>query len=58
MVPWLGDELAEVDELFGGDAFPYGLEANRETLETFLRYLAEQGYLPGQPAPENLFAEL
>jgi 4,5-dihydroxyphthalate decarboxylase len=56
MVPWLGDEIAEIDDLFGGDAFPYGLEANRETLETFIRYLAEQGYLPERPAPEELFA--
>jgi 4,5-dihydroxyphthalate decarboxylase len=25
MVPWLCDEIDEVDELFGGDAWPFGL---------------------------------
>jgi len=56
MVPWLGDEIAEIDELFGGDPYPYGLDANRAGLETFIRYLAEQGYLPAPVSPDMLFA--
>ena len=29
MVPWLNAELDEIRELFGGDPYPYGVEANR-----------------------------
>jgi len=56
MVPWLGHEIAEVDSVFGGDCFPYGLERNRHTVETFIRYLAEQGYIKTPPPVETLFA--
>jgi hypothetical protein len=42
--PWLYDEI---DELFGGDPLPYGLEENRTTLETFARYLVAQGLAAG-----------
>jgi len=58
MVPWLGHELAEIDELFGGDSFPYGMEPNRHTLETFVRYLAEQGYIPAPVPVDGLFAKV
>lgn len=55
MVPWLGHEIAEIDSLFGGDSFPYGLKANRRSLETFARYLVEQGYIPAPIAVDELF---
>lgn len=42
MVPWLYDEIDEIDALFGGDPLPYGLDENRKTLETFARYLLDQ----------------
>jgi 4,5-dihydroxyphthalate decarboxylase len=32
MLPWLPSELDEIDEVFGGDPWPYGLEPNRKTL--------------------------
>ncbi len=45
----------------GDDFWPYGVEKNRETLETFLRYHHEQGLSPAQVlevdemfAPETL----
>ena len=31
MLPWLIDDVEEIDAVFGGDAFPYGIEANRAT---------------------------
>lgn len=53
MFPWLAEHVAEVDTLFGGDAWPYGVESNRHVLETFLRYLVEQGYISqGRPVEE------
>jgi 4,5-dihydroxyphthalate decarboxylase len=51
MLPWMIAEIEELDELFGGDPFVYGLEPNRRTLETELQYLADQAMLP---APVDL----
>ena len=42
MLPWLTAEIHEIDEVFGGDPWPYGVAANRPTLTTLSRYLAEQ----------------
>lgn len=44
-LPWLFSDLEEVDELFGGDPWPYGMAANRHVLEAFAQYLLEQGFL-------------
>ena len=42
--------------LFGdGDPWPYGIEANRITLEAFLLYCFEQGVTARHLAPEELF---
>jgi 4,5-dihydroxyphthalate decarboxylase len=40
----------------GEDFWPYGLEKNRETLATFLRYSFEQGLSKEQLRPDELFA--
>ena len=50
MLPWLQDEIEEIDEVFGGDPFPYGIEPNRPTLEALVQYMAEQHFIP-QPIP-------
>jgi len=42
--------------MMGDDPWPYGLEPNRKTLETFLRYHHEQGLSPRRLSPEELFA--
>jgi 4,5-dihydroxyphthalate decarboxylase len=55
-LPWLAAELAEVDELFGGDAFPYGVPANRHALEAATQYSLEQGLSPRRLEVEELFA--
>ncbi len=55
MLPWLPDDIAEIDDLFGGDCWPYGVEPNRPTLEALMTYMVEQGLIP-QPIPiEKLF---
>ena len=56
MVPWLLAELEETRREMGEDWWPYGLEPNRKTLETFLRYHHEQGLSKRRFAPEELFA--
>lgn len=55
-LPWLASSLAEVDELFGGDAFPYGVPRNRTTLAAAARYSHEQGLAPRVVEVEELFA--
>ena len=58
MLPWVHEAVQEIDELFAGDPWPYGIDANRPTLEALVRYLAEQ-HLIAQPLPlEDLFVPL
>ena len=59
MVPWLNAEMDEIRELFGGDPYPYGVEANRNTLDTFMQYLVEQAFVAEpRPALEDLFTPI
>lgn len=56
MLPWLPAHLEETRREMGEDYWPYGLERNRHTLDTFLRYSFEQGLSRQRLAPEDLFA--
>lgn len=57
-LPWMHAELEEMAEIFGGDPWPYGLDANRHVLTTLVQYLAEQRLL-AHPLPlEELFVPL
>ncbi|GHJ42586.1 ABC transporter substrate-binding protein [Streptomyces sp. TS71-3] len=56
MLPWLIQGVEEARDLLGGDYWSYGLDANRKTLETFLRYHHEQGLSDRLRTPEELFA--
>jgi len=58
MLPWLYDEIAEMDALFGDDPWPYGIEANRQTLDTFMRYLVDQHFLENRVPVDTLFAPI
>ena len=55
MLPWLYDEVARVRGLLGHDFWPYGLEANRHVLATFLRHAHEQGLTARPLTPDELF---
>jgi 4,5-dihydroxyphthalate decarboxylase len=55
MTPWLMRDIDEIHEVFGGDPWPYGIEANRRTLEALVTYLVDQWLIP-EPIPvDNLF---
>lgn len=58
MLPWMTAEVEEIDELFGGDPFPYGIEPNRPTLEALVTYMAEQGMIAKAPPIEELFVPI
>jgi 4,5-dihydroxyphthalate decarboxylase len=55
MLPWLPADMDEIDDVFGGDPWPYGIEANRPTLEALVQYMVEQNFI-AKPIPiEDLF---
>lgn len=55
-MPFLLAALEEQHDVFGDDAWPYGVGPNQDALETFLSYLNEQGLVDSTPSPEDLFA--
>jgi len=55
MSPFLAADVEKIDELFDGDPFPYGIECNRATIETIIRYMVEQDYIPDTIPVEDLF---
>src|SRR2546423_5645851 len=56
MLPWLVAHVEEARREMGEDWWPYGVEANRHVLDTFLRYHHEQGLSKRRFAPEEIFA--
>jgi 4,5-dihydroxyphthalate decarboxylase len=42
-LPWLAAYGRRMSDLFGGDPFPYGVDANRSTVDQLLRYAELQG---------------
>jgi 4,5-dihydroxyphthalate decarboxylase len=54
-LPWLYDHVQNARTTFGDDFWPYGIEANRRTLEAFVQYAAEQGVAQRRVAVEELF---
>jgi 4,5-dihydroxyphthalate decarboxylase len=55
MLPFLEEQLLSAQRLMGENFWPYGLEPNRKTLETFLRYHHAQGLSRRLLAAEELF---
>jgi 4,5-dihydroxyphthalate decarboxylase len=57
MLPWMTAELQTTQALMGQDFWKYGLEANRSTLETQIRWSFEQGLIPRRLALDEIFVE-
>jgi ABC-type nitrate/sulfonate/bicarbonate transport system substrate-binding protein len=58
MLPWLPAELDEINEVFGGDPWPYGVEPNRPTLEALVQFLVDQSMI-AKPVPiDDLFVKV
>jgi 4,5-dihydroxyphthalate decarboxylase len=55
MLPGMTAELDVIDEVFGGDPWPYGVEPNRPTLEALVRYMAEQSLIKAPIPIDDLF---
>ena len=50
--------LEEEEKRFGKNSWSHGLQPNRKVLEKFVAYAHDQGYIPYQPALEDIFAPL
>lgn len=57
MIPMLPAVMEETIALFGKEFWPYGVEANRSTLEKLVLYAFQQGLTPRCLAVEELFGE-
>lgn len=58
MLPWLYDDLHEVDEIFGESLWAYGVEENRPTLQTFVKYMQQQHFIEKQVSVDELFVPI
>jgi ABC-type nitrate/sulfonate/bicarbonate transport system substrate-binding protein len=56
MIPWFTPLFERDDAMLRGDWWPYGVEKNRDTLDTFLRYFFEQGLGDRPRTCDELFA--
>ena len=53
---WLQPLIEEEQSIIGKDWYPYGIEANRPTIEALLQYTFEQGLSDRRLSVEELFA--
>jgi 4,5-dihydroxyphthalate decarboxylase len=47
--------LRDMQQIIGEDPLPYGVEPNRRTLDTFIRFNVEQQIIPQRVAVEDIF---
>jgi 4,5-dihydroxyphthalate decarboxylase len=57
MVPWFTPLHTRNHSLFGDDFFAYGIEPNRNAVDTFLRYFHEQGLSERRFTVDEIFAD-
>jgi hypothetical protein len=55
MIPWFSKLMEEDRRLMSDDWWPYGVGANRKTIDTFLRYTYEQGLAKRRLTCEDIF---
>ncbi|VCU69210.1 4,5-dihydroxyphthalate decarboxylase [Pigmentiphaga humi] len=55
MLPWLMDHVEETVAALGPDPWPYGIEANRPTLDAFSAMLHDDGYLERPMSWDEVF---
>jgi 4,5-dihydroxyphthalate decarboxylase len=56
-LPWQLAETEATRAVMGDDFWPYGVDANRKTLETLAKYHHEQGLSGRQVEVDEMFAE-
>ncbi len=56
-LPWISSYAEQARDIMGDDFWPYGVEANRVTLNAFLSFAWEQGVCHRNLSPEDIFVE-
>ncbi|MES2759125.1 MAG: 4,5-dihydroxyphthalate decarboxylase [Pseudomonadota bacterium] len=54
-LPWGQDAMQHAQSLFGNDVWPYGIDANRTTIQAFIDFAFEQGVCHRRLTVEELF---
>jgi 4,5-dihydroxyphthalate decarboxylase len=57
MLPWMTADIDEIQDVFGGDPWPDGVDPNRKTLEALVTYLHEQGLIAKKMPIEDIFVK-
>jgi 4,5-dihydroxyphthalate decarboxylase len=55
MLPWLADDLDEIESIFDGDPWPYGELENKTCIDTLIDYMLEQGIIGKRVSTSDLF---
>jgi len=55
MMPWLADDLDEIDQIFDGDPWRYGVDHNKKCIDTLVSYMVEQGIIAKSLSWQDLF---
>jgi 4,5-dihydroxyphthalate decarboxylase len=55
MLPWMIAEIEEIDAIFDGDPFVYGIEPNRPTIDALIGYLSRESMLASPLTCDDLF---
>jgi 4,5-dihydroxyphthalate decarboxylase len=58
MLPWLHDEIEEMQALMGANTWAYGVDPNRGTLETFMKHLVDQHFLAKAEPIDDYFTPI
>jgi 4,5-dihydroxyphthalate decarboxylase len=58
MLPWMAAEIDEIDEVFGGDPWPYGVEANRASIDAMIRFMVQQSMIAAPMKAEDVFVSV
>ena len=56
-LPWVPTYARKMQDIFGGDPFPFGIDQNRATFEQMLLYTYQQGIAHKHVTPEDIFPE-
>ena len=58
MAPFIVHEIERTRALMGMDYWPFGIEANRKSISTFVRHLKDQNIIPRYPDIPKLFIDV
>jgi 4,5-dihydroxyphthalate decarboxylase len=58
VAPFIVHEIERTRALMGIDYWPFGVDANRTSIKTFIRYLKEQDIIERSPEIEELFIDI